>query len=89
MVTDMGQYLLLRHLDDMCYGYAVATAYEGHNLRRHGIDKPIVYTGSMLMNVPVRYGDRTKKCYHLCLHIEMAKGYVTITQLSLNKAVKN
>lgn len=32
-------------LDDICYGYAVATADEGHNLRRHQIDKPIYILG--------------------------------------------
>lgn len=32
-------------LDDICFGYAVATAYEGHNLRRHGITKPIFILG--------------------------------------------
>ena len=28
-------------IDDICSGFAVATAYEAHNLRAHGIDKPI------------------------------------------------
>ncbi len=32
-------------LYDICYGYAVATAQEGHNLRRHNIDKPIYILG--------------------------------------------
>ena len=32
-------------LDDICYGYAVATAFEGHNLRRHNINKPIFILG--------------------------------------------
>lgn len=32
-------------LDDICYGYAIATAYEGHNLRRHNITKPIFILG--------------------------------------------
>jgi alanine racemase len=32
-------------LDDICAAYAVATAYEGHNLRRHGITKPIFILG--------------------------------------------
>lgn len=32
-------------LDDICYGYGVATAYEGENLRNHGIDKPIFVLG--------------------------------------------
>lgn len=32
-------------LEDICYGYAIATAYEGHNLRRHDIDKPIYILG--------------------------------------------
>lgn len=32
-------------LDDLCYGYAIATAYEGHNLRRHNIKKPIYILG--------------------------------------------
>ena len=32
-------------LDDLCYGYAVATAYEGHNLRRHDITKPLFILG--------------------------------------------
>ena len=36
---------IAKDLDDICYGYAVATAYEGHNLRRHGIDKPIFILG--------------------------------------------
>ena len=32
-------------LDDICYGFAVATADEGHNLRRHGITKPVFLLG--------------------------------------------
>lgn len=32
-------------LEDICYGYAIATAYEGHNLRRHNINKPIFILG--------------------------------------------
>ena len=32
-------------LDDICYGFAVATAYEGHNLRRHGVTKPLFILG--------------------------------------------
>ena len=36
---------IAKALDDICYGYAVATAYEGHNLRRHGITKPIFILG--------------------------------------------
>lgn len=36
---------IAKELDDLCYGYAVATAYEGHNLRRHGISKPIFILG--------------------------------------------
>ncbi len=30
---------------DICSGFAVATAYEAHNLRAHGIDKPIFLLG--------------------------------------------
>lgn len=36
---------IAKALDDICYGFAVATAYEGHNLRRHGITKPIFILG--------------------------------------------
>lgn len=36
---------IAKSLDDICYGFAVATAYEGHNLRRHGITKPIFILG--------------------------------------------
>lgn len=36
---------IAKTLDDICYGYAVATVYEGHNLRRHGIIKPIFILG--------------------------------------------
>lgn len=32
-------------IDDLCYGYAIATAHEGHNLRNHGINKPIFILG--------------------------------------------
>lgn len=32
-------------LDGICEAYAVATAYEGHNLRRHGITKPLFILG--------------------------------------------
>ena len=32
-------------IDDICSGFAVATAYEAHNLRTHGIDKPIFLLG--------------------------------------------
>ena len=32
-------------LDDICYGYAIATPEEGHNLRRHNITKPIFILG--------------------------------------------
>ena len=32
-------------IDDICSGFAVATAYEAHNLRAHGIDKPIFLLG--------------------------------------------
>ncbi len=31
--------------DDLCSGYAVATAYEGHNLRRHKVTKPLFLLG--------------------------------------------
>lgn len=36
---------IAKELSDICYGYAVATAYEGHNLRHHGITKPIFVLG--------------------------------------------
>lgn len=36
---------IAKALDDICYGFAVATVYEGHNLRRHGITKPIFILG--------------------------------------------
>ena len=36
---------IAKALDDVFAGYAVATAYEGHNLRRHGITKPIFILG--------------------------------------------
>jgi alanine racemase len=36
---------IAKALEHLCYGYAVATAYEGHNLRRHGISKPIFILG--------------------------------------------
>lgn len=36
---------IAKAIDPLCYGYAVATAYEGHNLRRHHIDKPIYILG--------------------------------------------
>ncbi len=36
---------IAKELDDMCYGYAVATPQEGHNLRRHGITKPLFILG--------------------------------------------
>ena len=32
-------------IDSICSGFAVATAYEAHNLRAHGIDKPIFLLG--------------------------------------------
>ena len=32
-------------IDNICSGFAVATAYEAHNLRAHGIDKPIFLLG--------------------------------------------
>lgn len=36
---------IAKALDDLCYGYAVATAYEGMNLRRHDLKKPIFLLG--------------------------------------------
>lgn len=36
---------IAKALDDLCYGYAVATAYEGMNLRRHDLQKPIFLLG--------------------------------------------
>lgn len=36
---------IAKALDDVCEAFAVATVYEGHNLRRHGIDKPIYILG--------------------------------------------
>ncbi len=36
---------IAKAMDDIFAGYAVATAYEGHNLRRHGITKPIFILG--------------------------------------------
>lgn len=36
---------IAKALDDVFAGYAVATAHEGHNLRRHGITKPIFILG--------------------------------------------
>ena len=32
-------------IDDICFGFAVATAAEAHNLRAHGIDKPLFLLG--------------------------------------------
>lgn len=47
-------------LDDICYGYAVATAQEGHNLRRHNIISPIFILGY------------TPECtYDMVIHEEM------------------
>jgi alanine racemase len=36
---------IAKALDDICYGYAIATPEEGHNLRRHNITKPIFILG--------------------------------------------
>ncbi len=36
---------IAKAIDHLCYGYAVATPNEGHNLRRHGITKPIYILG--------------------------------------------
>lgn len=36
---------IAKRIDSICYGYAVATVAEGHNLRRHGITKPIFILG--------------------------------------------
>lgn len=36
---------IAKAIDDLCHGYAVATAWEGHNLRRHKINKPIYILG--------------------------------------------
>ncbi len=32
-------------VDNLCYGFAIASYWEGHNLRRHGITKPIFILG--------------------------------------------
>lgn len=32
-------------VESLCYGFAIASFSEGHNLRRHGIDKPIFILG--------------------------------------------
>ncbi|MCR5736764.1 MAG: alanine racemase [Eubacterium sp.] len=42
---------IAKELDDMCYGYAIATPQEGHNLRRHGITKPIFILGYVPENM--------------------------------------
>mgnify|MGYP002091150756 CR=1 FL=1 len=70
---------IAKALENECVGYAVATAWEGHNLRRHGIDKPLYILGV----VPENLCDLvlTKKCYHLYLHIRWLKLF-QITQLS-------
>ena len=36
---------IARALEKLCYGYAIATPNEGHNLRRHGITKPLYILG--------------------------------------------
>ena len=36
---------IAKALDDLCYGYAVATPYEGNNLRNHGLNKPTFLLG--------------------------------------------
>lgn len=36
---------IAKTIDDLCCSYAVATVYEGENLRKHGIDKPIYILG--------------------------------------------
>ncbi len=36
---------IAKTIDDLCHGFAVATAWEGHNLRRHNITKPIYILG--------------------------------------------
>ena len=36
---------IAKALDDVCEAFAVATVYEGHNLRRHGIDDVLFRCG--------------------------------------------
>ena len=36
---------IAKAIDDLCCGYAIATVQEGHNLRRHGIDKTLFVLG--------------------------------------------
>lgn len=36
---------IAKAIDDLCEGFAIATVYEGHNLRRHHITKPIYILG--------------------------------------------
>ena len=42
---------IAKALENECVGYAVATAWEGHNLRRHGIDKPLYILGVVPENL--------------------------------------
>lgn len=42
---------IAKALENECVGYAVATAWEGHNLRRHGIDKPLYILGVVSENL--------------------------------------
>lgn len=76
---------IANELNDMCYGYAVATPQEGHNLRRHGITKPLFVLGYVPENM-----------YDLVIEEEMLPPVFTLEMaeamsnhaLSLNKEIK-
>lgn len=72
-------------LDDICYGYAVATAQEGHNLRIHNITKPIFILGY----VPEHEYDMVIRDEMIppIFSMEMAEG-ISKHAVKLNKNVK-
>lgn len=72
-------------LDDVCYGYAVATVFEGHNLRRHNIEKPIFilgYTPESTYEMVIR-----EEMIPPVFTLEMAEK-LSSCAVKLNKAVK-
>ena len=64
---------IAKRIDSICYGYAVATVGEGHNLRRHGITKPIFILGY----TPKTYYDMVikEKMLPPIFSLEMAKDF--------------
>lgn len=72
-------------LDDICYGYAVATAFEGHNLRRHNIDKPVFilgYTPESTYEMVIR-----EEMIPPVFTLEMAEK-LSVCAVKMNKTVK-